>query len=215
MRMLVDVRRGQKIKDLSIEINSEDLASGTAVDEHLYLKQPRRLRLAQEGDEGAVYVENEGNCAAGTAARLKRRKCEAKDLISALFVPGDRGIEEIAEELVKALQAAGIDTEMVALGRDEEQRFIYIIGARVWEPDKPQLWLSKATFLPLRLRARMGKAGEKGAYEVRFLDYGSETAGNWFPKVLEEYIGGELVRRSEVTKIKLNENLPESMFVIP
>jgi outer membrane lipoprotein-sorting protein len=211
IRMLADKRHEQKIKDLSIELNSEELATKTSVDGHLYLKQPRRLRLTVEGDGGEVYVEKEGACAAGTGGRLKRRKCLAQDLIGSLFVPGEKDYEEISKRLLAALQRAGIDTEIVALGRDDKGSFVYIIGARPWEPEKPQLWLNKETFLPVRQRVKVGD----DIHEVRFLGYGTEATGNWFPKVMEEYENDVLVRRSEVTKIKINQELPESMFDIP
>ncbi len=210
-RMLFDKRHDQKIKDLTIELNREEIVSSTSVDFHLFLKQPRRLRLVAEGDGGTVYVEKEGVCGAGSPERPKKLKCRVQDLIGFLFVPGETDYEERSKALLGALARAGLDTGMVALGRDAEQRFVYIIGARPWEPEKPQLWLSKTSFLPVRLRA---KVGDGKSYEARFLEYGSEVAGNWFPRVIEEYENDELVRRSEVSKIKLNESLPETMFDI-
>lgn len=214
LRLLADKRKDQKIEDLSVQMHTDRAAEGDTVEAHVYLKRPAKLRRVEEGAAQYIYVENRGKRAAGTADALKRLSGPTTDFLALLLVPDYTNTDAMVEQTLGALKAVGVDTSITSFGRDE-RKVVYIIGARSWEQDKPQLWLDKSTYLPVRVRGQVKENGQQVTFETRLLEWGSSVAGNWFPRVIEEYRNGELVRRSEVTEVKLNQNLPESMFDIP
>ena len=211
LKLLLEKRHELKLDDLSVQLNVEDIAAGTNYDEHLFLKRPGRGRRLQEGDAALLYVESEGARAVGTDQALKRLKGPPTDLTTLFFAPPR---EKFIETSLAWLANLGIDTTVTALGR-EADRTVYIIGARPWEPDTPQLWLNKGSFLPVRLLAAVKENGTTVLHETRWLEYGSAAAGNWFPRVIEEYRAGVLARRAEVVQVKTNQKLPESLFQLP
>jgi hypothetical protein len=210
MKLLAEKRRDAKVKDLSAQL---DTAVGDeSFEERLYLKRPERLRLVQQIPDGAVWVEREGVRGSGTEAKVERFKGSVTDLTATLLMPRGKDDDESGAYLMDVLKAAGIDTHIVSLGRWEDKQ-AYVIGARTWEPEKPQLWLDKATSLPVRV-ILFDKA-KKELVEMRYIEFGSAIAGNHLPRVFETYRAGKLVRRAEVTQLKVNDDLPETLFDVP
>lgn len=214
MKLLVEKRRELNARDLSAQLSTEVEGSDAPVDEYLYLKVPERLRLRAQSEAGAsVYIEREGQRAAGPENAPKRLS-GVVDLTAALFVPGGRDLDEASARLLAALRAAGVDTSVVSLGR-YEKTVAYIIGARAFEPDKPQVWLYKSSFQPLRTVLFDRSKSPPSRVETRFLDYGSAAGGEYLPAVIEVYRDGKRVRRAELGKLSVNQSLPETLFELP
>ena len=214
IKLLAEKRRAQRIEDMSILMHTEQEDRDAPFDEHLYFEQPLRARRVEEDGTGRVYVEREGAVAAGEGGKLARHKGPPTDLTATLLVPGTSDLDAVAAQVVAVLGRLGIDTSMTSYGRDESE-FVYIIGARAWEPQRPQLWLAKDSYLPVRAVAQITVDGKKVIEETRWLEWGSELTHEWFPRVIEVYRDGELYARSEVTEIKLNQDLPETLFDLP
>lgn len=209
MRMLVDKRRKLNLKDLTISATVE--TQGETYDERIYLKNPERLRRVSEGDDGTVYVVREGKSAAGKENGLNRIPGPATDLLPALLAPRGKETDDAVVNLIATLKSVGIATATVSLGRVQNNP-CYIIGAKPWESTQPQLWLDKATYLPVRTVVK----DESGNFvETRYSEFESSITGHWFPRVTETYQNGSLVRRSEVSKVDQNQNLPETLFHVP
>jgi hypothetical protein len=210
LRMMADKRRDPKLKDLSAQLDTTE--GDESFEERLYLKRPERLRTVQQIPDGAVFVEREGLRGIGTEAKVERYKGPVLDLTAILLMPRGKDLDESTTFIIDTMKGAGIDMGIVTLARWEDRR-AYVIGARVWEPEKPQLWIDKNTFLPIRL-VLFDKA-KKELVETRWLDFGSPLTGNNFPRIMETYRGGKLTRRAEVTQIKVNQDLPETLFDVP
>jgi hypothetical protein len=100
----------------------------------------------------------------------------------------------------KTLKEWGVDagTRAYALyGSD----IAYVIGARPGELDRPQLWIDKDQFRPLRF------SGKDGADEVRLVDYDSGLTGDLYPRVAAFLDHGKLVARFEVRSVAINKGL--------
>jgi len=100
----------------------------------------------------------------------------------------------------KTLKAWGLDTSArgyALYGGD----VAYIIGAKPGELDRPQLWIDKDRFRPLRF------SGKDGAGEVRLVDYDSGRTGALYPRVAAFLDRGKLVARFEVRRIAVNAGL--------
>lgn len=214
MKLLAEKRRELKVRDLSAQLVAEVEGSLAPVDEYLYVKSPERLRLVAQGDDGSsVYIEREGQRAMGPESAPKRLT-HAFDLTATLLVPNGRDLESMAARMLAAMRAAGVDTSIVSLGR-EGDTLAYIVGARPFEPDKPQVWLYKSSFLPLKTVLFDRSRSPASRVEMRFLDYGSPIGGEYLPGVIEVYRDGKRVRRAELTKLSVNQTLPETLFDLP
>ena len=198
VRMLVEQRQDQNIRDLSIRLQTE-VEESSVLEGHLYLKSPERLRRVEE-DDGIekVYVVREGKQASGTGQNLRRLNGLSYDLTSDLLIAGKGDIDAQTTHLFGVLKAYGIDTSVVALSRSFDQRPVYVIGARARDLEKPQLWMDKSTLLPVRVMITV----EGKRYDMRYLEYGSPVDKN-------------LTMRSEVVEVRSNQKLPESLFRIP
>jgi hypothetical protein len=93
--------------------------------------------------------------------------------------------------LERHLAALKVDTRVVTLGRFEGA-VAYVLGERA--ESSPQLWVYKDRFLPARVRL----PDAEGGWDVRFIDYTSQSTGEWLPRVVEVYRGGELQLRLTV-----------------
>ncbi len=212
LRLLAEKRRSLSLKDLSLQLSAELAGVDAPVDERIYLKTPERLRyLWQEDDATQLYVEREGQRASGREDSLHRLAGPPTDLLAVLLAPTGRDVDDMTHRLWTTLKAAGVDTSVVSLGRQGDT-VAYIIGARSWEPNKPQVWLNKSNFMPMRA---VVYGRDKSRYETRWLEYGSSIVGDYFPAVIESYKDGKRVRRAEVTKMAVNQSLPETLFELP
>lgn len=106
----------------------------------------------------------------------------------------DRG----GQEGLAFLRAYDIDPSVVSLSR-QDRRPVYVIGAKPWEPDRPQLWLDKDLLVPVRLVVK----GSEGFDEVRLFGFDSET-GPFFPSRVEEWSNGRLTRVTRVERVVPN-----------
>jgi outer membrane lipoprotein-sorting protein len=212
LKLLADKRRELGLKDLSAQLVAEVEGVEGQVDEHLYMKAPERVRLVSQREDGPiVYVEREGQRAAGPENALKRLT-GATDLTGELFMPAGTELEAIAVHLISTLKALGVDTSIVSLGRQEDT-LAYIIGARPFEPDKPQVWIYKQSLQPMR--TVLFEHGRSSRVEVRYLDFGSPVGGDYLPGAIEVYRDGKRVRRAELQKLAANQGLPDTLFDVP
>lgn len=235
MRLLADARRDAP-KAVSLVLNTELTGHDHPIEERLLFKRPERMRLASMDDTTTIAVVKEGLAAAGEERAL-RPTGPSRNILASLLYPRGRDLDEASARLLKTLAAVGIDSRVVSLGRNEEQ-IVYIIGAQPWEADRPQLWLDKVSFLPVRLRvvtsqanaANPGAASLAGAAaagatgtatataeravgitETRYLEYGGGSVPG-LPRVFEEYLDGNLVRHGEVVSGQVHNDLPEALF---
>lgn len=109
------------------------------------------------------------------------------------------------------LRALGIDESVVSLAR-LDKRVAYIIGAKPWEPKKPQLWVDKEFFVPTRL-IEVDKQGS--VTDTRLLGFGSATTGEWYPARVEVWRDGNLIEATNYSSAQLNEEVAEELLKPP
>ncbi len=148
----------------------------------------RRGKLS--GARGLDHVHAAAALAAGVCALLGERPTGGEP---------DRVYAE-------ALSRAGVPVGEVTFGR-LGTRVAYVIGARPTEA-KPQAWIDKRSFQPVRIVAPVGGA----LADVRLLDWGSPTGGDWFPRAVEVWDGKALQARFTTEKVTANPRLPDSLF---
>lgn len=209
-RMLAETRRQYLPRDITLQLNTDLVDHDHQVDERLYLKRPERARLEQQDDTTWISIDREGQSAAGEARAIKGTG-PSINLLPVLLLPKGKDTDDMGTRVLRGLQSVGIDTKVVNLGRLNDT-ICYIIGAHTWETDKPQVWLNKDTYAPVRFIVPRKVDDKLVAVETRLLDYGGSPGGPGVPRVFEEYHDGKLVRHAEVTAAQVDTNLPETLF---
>ena len=212
-------RRQMRIDDLSLELDVTVAARRTDEADrvlvgHLYLRQPRQLRLVLSGesDSPAVMIENNGKRRA-TPDNPDLALLPSIDPLTTFFAFTHNDSEVMSGEMIALLQSLGIDTQEVSLRRWEHDSFIYVIGAKPWDTQAPQAWFLKDAELPLYFRYRAPSlAGGTELWELHLRNWGSSEAGNWFPGELEYLRNGESIMSWRVTRAQRNTSLPDTLF---
>ncbi len=217
IRQMAERRAKAEVRDCVVQLTAEVDGRDDQVDERIYVKNPERLRLERDlGESNYVVVEREGKRAEGDTTAVKATKNPSTELLATLLMPKGKEPEDMAARTISVLQSLGVDTKLVAItiyGKDARET-AYVIGAKPQETDKPQLWVDSTTFLPVRLVSYVDEGGKKVRYESRFFDY-TTGVGDFFPRIIENYRAGKLVRRAEVGDIKVNQDLPDTLFQVP
>jgi hypothetical protein len=179
------------------------------VDATVYLKLPSRCRIELSSVEGGKQV-------AEVFANGKKR-LEGPEL-SAVSVALQEVCALLAERSSSEADAhASVDRHLRALGVKEESTSLSRFGTQVafvlgdLAEEQPQLWIYKDSFQPARVRF----TDAQGAWDVRMLDYTSPATGEWFPRTLEVYRGGELELRFTALKGDSRGSIPEKLFQPP
>jgi len=160
----------------------------------LVLRFPFQCRLEADGGLSLSVkgtAQNPEGVAEGTtgpALRLLQLSCP---LLAYRGVPA----ADAAQALRLVALAAGADVNAGGALSRFDDRVAYVLGAGSRQPSVPQLWLYKDTYAPARLVAQ-------GGTDLRLLEYGNPAAGEWFPRVIELWNGGQLAARFEVLESK-------------
>ena len=125
-------------------------------------------------------------------------------------VKGKKKSFRAGDLLLSDLETAGIDVKVRGLTRMGDHIAV-IIGAKEGEEDKPQLWIDKDTFLPLRYLS--GK--EAGGIDVRFSDFITMERRRWLPGKIEFYRDNKLFKMQEVKDVDLKWKPDMSLFAPP
>jgi len=176
-------------------------AGQTAAQEILYIKVPGMVR--RDHAEGSVEICRDGRCA---LKKGTEPAATAQPSYYELF----RFLAEVPENAgtyLEWLDSLKVQRAVNTLTRSHG-RIAVILGAKAWEGDKPQLWIDKDRFLPLRLIFRDGKS----VVDLQWSDWGGKTSGNGVPALFEVYKDGALIERCEVVESKPGASIPDNLF---
>ncbi|MEQ8278074.1 MAG: hypothetical protein RMA76_28495 [Deltaproteobacteria bacterium] len=93
-----------------------------------------------------------------------------------------------------------IDTSVVSLSR-LDKRVAFVIGAKPWETNKPQLWIDKILRVPVRL---VTVDGSGNVVDQQLHGFGSAVTGEWYPRTYERYDNGTLTQRVVYDQVQVN-----------
>ncbi len=169
--------------------------------ETLYLKVPGHVR--REHADGAVEVCSQGKCLLKRGDANPVPQSEWVYLQYLYFVETNLS----GDRYLRLLSALRVDTKVDTLTR-AGSRLAIVLGAKEWERDRPQFWLDKERYLPLRLMMHAGKT----LVDIRWSDWGTRIAGDWFPASLEIRKDGKLVDRCVTEHVDVNVPMPDELF---
>lgn len=169
--------------------------------EVLTLKVPRMVR--RERADGVVEVCNKDRCVRKTADG-KIERMPGWTLFEYLyFVEGPSS----GERWVRLLKALKIDTKVDTMTR-AGARVAFVLGAKEWERDRPQIWIDKTRYVPLRLMLNSGQS----LVDIAWSDWGGRTTGDWFPARLEVLLDGKRVDACSVDHVDVNTSISDDLF---
>ena len=109
------------------------------------------------------------------------------------------------------LVASGLDTAVTSLGREGE-KIVYVLGAAYPDRSHPQIWIERETFHPLRLIVPGDGSGNgKADLEFRFNCW-QQFAQLWYPLEIEVRRNGVIVRRIEVSSVRVAPDFEDGFF---
>ena len=144
----------------------------------------------------------------GSAAGSPQRVND--DLILQFVLP--KGRDPGGKRGLKFLARHKVDDETVSLSR-LDSRICYVIGAKPWETNKPQLWIDKELNVPVRL-VTIDKQTNV-IREQRLIGFGGELVDQWFPRRIEYLENGKVVDSLEFSSIEVNPPLDNDLFAPP
>lgn len=103
------------------------------------------------------------------------------------------------ESLIDRLSKIGIDTHIVSFGRLED-KIAYVIGAVYPDESRPQVWVDKSTFRPLRLFFPSSDTSEE--IDIRYLHYFNIGKKDWYPGRIIFYINDQPVKEQVLKTYK-------------
>lgn len=194
----------------------ETAPRGLTVKKRTWLLAPLSSRVELELPEGTeVRVRTAQKSLLARPGEKEVVERAGPDVIASFLAGGpplDR--RRLGEQMLQDLRRLKVDTDVVSYARFDG-RVAYLIGSKPWEQDKPQVWIDKETLHVLRV-VLVEKQGEQVLRrDTRLLGYGSPEGGSWFPKVIEEWQGDKLLRRSVTRSVQKNESLERRLFEVP
>ncbi|WP_164007422.1 hypothetical protein [Pyxidicoccus trucidator] len=173
----------------------------------LYLRVPGRCRF-----EASVP---DGNARAAAVQAGGRRRSEGTEIpamtvlvsqVCPILAAGGGNVQDLKESLQQYLQSLGVDTSRTGLARFGGE-VAYVLGEMA--EGRPQFWVYKDSFRPARLRYT---DSANTAWDIRFLDYTSPATGEWMPRTIEVWKGGQRALRFTALKGDNRATIPEKLF---
>ncbi len=197
---------GPAVKGAAAALALPPERSELAVEGLLLLKPPGRCRLELATPEGPTVTVVQ----AGGRRRAEGPEIPALSAAMSQLCPllGTRSTSAgTTRDIVEDhLQSLGISLRNTSLARFDGE-VAYVLG----EPQegKPQLWVYKDEFRPARVLWK-DKAGTP--WDVRFIDYTSPATGEWLPRSMEVWSGGQRLLRFTALQADSRTSLPEKLF---
>lgn len=178
--------------------------SGQAATGRLYLGAPDRFRLeVHAAGDTRVEVWAGGSRSTRVGEQARTEVASGTHPVTGLFLGGN---------VAAMLREWGIDSDVVTLGRLDPRYICWVIGAAAEDPTRPQLWVDKETFLPVRLLVFDGRGDARRAHDWRFYDYDLADPSTPFPRSIEIRVDGRRVLRAAVQKLDVRAVPRESLF---
>lgn len=184
-----------------LKVNMQCKRGDQEAEHVLYLKVPGLVR--RERGNGSVEVCASGKCWIKHGDSQPKRLPQWAVLPYLYFVEFDQK----GSRYLALLESLNVNTKVDTISRFHS-RLAVILGAKNWERDRPQFWLDKDNFLPLRLMFLDGKS----LVDLMWIKWGTKISGDWFPSVLEQRRDGKVIEHCEVTGVESGVSMPETLF---
>ena len=195
---VLSVRLRVRFNDLALETTGREVIE-TAV----YAFPDRYRSEIRANGIHRIHVEAGGKAVTITDDRVTSRRVSAVDRYKDLLLFREPSL------LIEKLAGYGVNTQVTSLGRFGDT-LVVVIGARYPDESRPQIWLDKESFLPLRWIVRPDEdAG--GPFEIHFSAW-QDVQGQWFPRRIESYENNVMTREILVEQVLPSASLDPGDF---
>ena len=195
-RKMAAKRRALKLTRLTAKLSCTE--HGQTVEKLLRLRVPGMARL-ESGD--SVLVCSNNRCVERGSGGTSKAAPWKKWIFRFLSEQPD------AQSYIRWLRQLKVDIKRNTLSRIDG-RIAVVLGAKNWERDRPQFWLDKDRYLPLRLMLRHGDS----LVDITWKDWGSQEGGDWLPGRIEVSIDGKTVESCRTTSVDARSDVPKKLF---
>ena len=197
------------VKSIRVSMDGHEISPESqrvARQEQIYFKRGYNFRReVSQGQQSLVEVMGEGRVIKRSVDFPAEVFPEFLQLYYSLHDPkeGPKG----AAALAAALERTGVDTSVVSITRYGSE-VVWVIGAKPWDEQRTQVWLTKSNFRPVR--AIFNQHGD--VLDWRFLGQQSFDDDPFLFSGLELWHNGRLIRKLEVTSFRMNKKLSKDLF---
>lgn len=219
--MLKKLRRNVRTLKVEQEVTvfgDPNAPRGVTVEGETLIMAPsgfRQTRQSTTGGKEVLYLYTKKRTWVRDEGGNDQIKRTRRDVLADYFT-ADKPMSrwDAGERLQKSLKAMKVDVDRVSF-----QRFAgavnFVVGAKPWEKDKPQVWFDKDSLLLTRIiRPEARASGKTVLVDIQLTGWGSPEAGNWFPKTLEVFEDGKLKERWVTVSADRNKNLGAELFEV-
>lgn len=197
------------VKSIRVSMEGHEISPESqrmARQEHIYFQRGYNFRReVTQGQQNLVEIMGDGRVMQRSVDFPAEVFPEFLQLYYSLHNPkeGPKG----AAALAAALERTGVDTSVVSINRYGSE-VVWVIGAKPWEEQRTQVWLTKSHFRPVR--AILNQHGN--ILDWRFLGQQAFDDAPFLFSGLELWQNGRLIRKLEVTKFRMNKKLSKDLF---
>jgi hypothetical protein len=196
---LTQVRGRQNVMRAQVTVRCRGEAGTEFHNERLFIKAPGMVRRERGSD--VVEICRGEKCWQQQAA-AKAIPLSAWSYLQYLFFaekPSGARYQSVLTELK-------VNMKETTLARFHG-KVAYIIGAKEWERDRPQLWIDKDSFLPLRLFVPDGRS----LVDIGWFNWGGRLGGDHFPSEIEVSRDGKIFEHCELTDLNTTVKIPDDL----
>lgn len=204
---------GEAGRALAAAAGLSPTGGGVSVPAVLSVKAPGRCRLDLLPAEGAGAGAERAWVAIGRGRVAGARGLERVPEVGALLrgtclLLGQRATgADPGQVYAQELARLGVSLTEESLGRSGS-RVAYVLGASQPREARPQVWIDKQGWQPIRLIAPLTGPLD----DVRLLDFGSVAGGDLFPGAVEVRRDGAIALRLATERVVPNPKIADTLF---
>jgi outer membrane lipoprotein-sorting protein len=197
---VLQVKQRIHLHDLSMKTNEREVFE-TAT----YLFPERFRSEIRAPSLHRIHIESKGRSITVIDNNITSLSITPLDHYKDLLLYRDR------TRLLERLTATGVNTQVTSLGRFGDD-LVVVIGARYPDENRPQIWLDKTSYRPLRWILRTDDHPE-GPLEIHYLAW-QKVSRQWFPRRIELYEDNTMVREIIVEQVLTKADIQPGDFDI-
>lgn len=198
---------GEQAKKAASALGQQLIGDRLQLSATIHYKMPGRCRVELEpGPDGVrPSVSNVNGQLRSAGVELAALEAIARYACPVLYQRGGPDGERAVNSFMRNL---GVDARTVKLGR-AGGGVAYVVGGKPRDTGKPQLWVDKDRFQPVRVVAARAEGGPR---EVRLVDYSSPVGGEWHPRIIEVRQGELHLGKFVAERVEPNPKIDDAIF---
>ncbi len=197
---LTQVRGKQTVGRVQINLRCQSAGTADSHEERLFIKAPSMVRRERAPDVVEICRAEKCWQRRGTATAVALSEWT---YLQYLFV-AEKPSRERYESVLTGLKVNMKETTLARF----HGRVAYVIGAKEWERDRPQLWIDKDSFLPLRLFVPDGRS----LVDIGWFGWNGRLGGDHFPSEIEISRDGKIFEHCESIDINTTTKISDDLF---